>query len=184
MPKIQGDIGAEKLVPHIKRVPPGVKPPNFQSDEKVFLALRKQIISGMGEDQIKPKTRKVDEITGTIPYGFYVPTPEGKLGINADPSNEDIALAVKNKEFENRGFQSHLKELQAEWEAGTPSHEEYGKRVKTYHARRIAYWVEYGWKGDPIELKPDGSMSDGLHRWRAAKFLRLETIEVKIVGEL
>jgi hypothetical protein len=131
----------------------------------------------------KRKTRKVSEITA-IQYGFFIPIQGGgQMGIICDPSSDDIGQAVKNKEFAERGFQSHLAGIQKEWEAGSPTAEEYCRRVKTYHARRIAYFVENGWDGDPIELKPDGSVNDGLHRLKAAKYLGMEEVEIKIAGE-
>jgi ParB-like chromosome segregation protein Spo0J len=40
-----------------------------------------------------------------------------------------------------------------------------------------------GLSPDPIELKADGSVCDGLHRWRAAKHLGLEEVEVKTARE-
>ena len=62
--------------------------------------------------------------------------------------------------------------------------QEYCRRVRSYHARRIAHFAVNGWNGDPITLKADGSMCDGLHRWRAAKHLGMEEVEVIIAGEV
>jgi hypothetical protein len=118
------------------------------------------------------------------PYGFYDLENQPMM---ADPSREDIEQAISAQELEKRGFQTHLPALKKEWEEGLSfptDKEEYAQRCRTYHARRIAYFVVNGWDGELIELKADGvSVSDGLHRLRAAIYMRKETVDVKVLVE-
>jgi len=100
-----------------------------------------------------------------------------------------IEEAIKNNELEIRGFQSHYAELEEEWNANLTGDfnakcMEYARRSKTYHARRIAFFVVKGWDGDPIVLEPDAvAINDGLHRLKAAKHMDLQEVEIKIAGE-
>lgn len=119
-------------------------------------------------------TVKISEIKGMIPYGFYL----DRTPIVCDPSPADIDQAIKADEFELRGFQTHLGELQAEWGSALTA-EDYCIRVKTYHARRIAQFVRHGWT-DPIALTKDKAITDGLHRLRAAIHKGMEEVEVTI----
>lgn len=119
-------------------------------------------------------TVKVSEIRGVIPYGFYL----DHIPVVCDPSPDDINQALDADAFELRGFQTHLPELQAEWGSAS-SAEDYCLRVKTYHARRIAQFVRHGWT-DPIALTKDKTITDGLHRLRAAIHKGMEEVEVTI----
>jgi hypothetical protein len=113
--------------------------------------------------------RKVTEITYS---------PYGQCDLSADPSDAEIETALREERFDNRNFQKDEAELRAEWQLGSPSCEEICERARQYHARRIAFFVRYGWS-DPIRLKSDGhTVHDGLHRLRAAKFLGRESIDV------
>lgn len=130
-------------------------------------------------DQQAPKTRKVAEIEAAH-YVLRFRTEGGEITVICDPTAADIERAIENEAYETRDFQSHLGELNQEWESASPV--ECCCKARLYHARRIAYFVVNGWQGDPITLNPDGSLNDGLHRWRAARHLALEEVEVKIAG--
>jgi hypothetical protein len=131
----------------------------------------------------KTTTKKISELRYP-PYGYYITETQPVV---ADPSREDIETAVKSRQLEERGFQNSLQALLSEWAEGLslPADlDEYGRRCRIYHARRIAYFVVNGWDGEAIELAPDGvSVTDGLHRLRAAIFNRQEEVEVKVAGE-
>ena len=103
-----------------------------------------------------------------------------------EPSNEEIARAVRENRLEERGYQKHIQQLVAEWNRlsnGNPKL--YNDYERQYHAQRIAFFVVKGWGNDPIVLRKDGrSMHEGLHRVKAAKYVGLETIDVVIRADL
>jgi hypothetical protein len=104
----------------------------------------------------------------------------GQYGISSEPSKADIEAAISKSEYESRGFQEHLEELNNEWKVSVSGVQEYCERIRHYHARRIAFFVVNGWS-DPVELHSDGStVKDGLHRLKAAKYMQCETIDVVI----
>jgi hypothetical protein len=117
-----------------------------------------------------PEYRKVADIPDV---GYVVGN------VSVEPSREDIQKAIDVGELETRGFQSNLKTLNDEWNAEVSNYEEYCSRQKMYHARRIAHFVVNGWS-EPIELTADGKIRDGLHRFKAARFLGLKSVEVCI----
>lgn len=119
-------------------------------------------------------TVKITEITGIIPYGFYL----NGVPIVCDPTSGDISAAIAAKAFESRGFQSQLRELEAEW-ANSSSVEEYSTKVRTYHAQRIAHFVYHGWT-EPIALTEEKKITDGLHRLRAAIHKGMLEVEATI----
>ena len=128
-----------------------------------------------GRVEINPRnTVKIAEITGMIPYGFYL----DRNPIICDPSPADIDQAIEARTFESRGFQTHLHELEAEW-ANSSSVQEYSTKVKTYHAQRIAHFVYHGWT-EPVVLSEDKKIIDGLHRLRAAIHKNMLEVEVII----
>ncbi len=137
----------------------------------------------MEEPNKNPKTKKVSEIIHPL-YGFY---DHNNQPVKADPSPEDIEQAIKNKELEERGFQTYCDALGREWANGLSlpaDYDEFGRRCRIYHARRIAYFVVNGWDGEAIELAADGvRVTDGLHRLRAAIHKGQETVAVKVAGE-
>src|SRR5205809_638791 len=104
-------------------------------------------------------------------------TKYGQDDICCEPSKADIQKAVDEKDFETRGFQEHELEIQAQFLA-LPISERYGW-LRTYHAKRIAFFVLNGWDDYPIVLNKDlHTIKEGLHRLKAAIFLDMETVEV------
>lgn len=137
-------------------------------------------MTNVEQNKHKPKTRKISEMTDVL-YVTHFNTAQGVLTISCDPSAFDIDQAITNKQFELRGFQSHLEELKAEW-----SSQDIGEcclRAKKYHAQRIANFVVNGWNKDPITLNVNGEIIDGLHRWKAARHMKINEVEIKIEGE-
>lgn len=116
-----------------------------------------------------------------IPYGFNV----GIIYL-AEPSRMEIQHAVDNGLLESRGYQTHLDELNLEWEEGlsfeldeSRSQQELADRQKSYHAKRIAHFVVHGWS-DPIILDSNGRITDGSHRLKAAIFMEKDEIDVTV----
>jgi hypothetical protein len=100
-----------------------------------------------------------------------------------EPTPEQIDRAIRDRDFDKRGYQEHLKELTDEWNRGGADPREYNRREQQYHARRIADLAANGWRDAPT-LKKDGrSVDDGLHRLKAAKHLKMKTIKVQIMCE-
>lgn len=97
--------------------------------------------------------------------------------IYCEPSNEEIEIAVRENDLEERGYQSHEAELNEEW--NQPGlFDKYCELEHAYHVRRVAFFVKNRWT-DPITLKDDGrTISDGLHRLKAAIYLDMEYVEV------
>jgi hypothetical protein len=114
-----------------------------------------------------------------IPFVRYENTFNG-IVLSCESSHENIQLAINNKEFEQRGFQTHNDELLAEWKKNVSSAQELNERIRGYHTRRIAHFVVHGWT-DPIILDADGEMKDGLHRLKAAIFMGKDEVEVVIL---
>lgn len=113
-----------------------------------------------------------------IPEATYGARHEGKLYL-FNPTAEDIQRCIDQKEFEDRGYQSHKEELEVEWARDCVSLEEYCVRQRSYHARRIATFVVHGWT-EPITLATNGDMIDGTHRLKAALFKSQKEVEVQI----
>lgn len=106
-------------------------------------------------------------------------THYGQDGISCEPSMEDICKAINNNTLEHRGFQYNVEELKKEWYLSDKGKYDCDL-IKKYHAERIAYFVVNG-IGEPICLKSDGkTVSDGLHRLKAAIFKGYDQIEVVI----
>jgi hypothetical protein len=102
---------------------------------------------------------------------------------SCEPTHEQIDRAIREKDFDERGYQENMNELIDEWNRDGASPDEYNQRERDYHARRIAYFVENGWHDAPI-LKKDGrSIDGGLHRIKAAKHRGDKTIKVRIMCE-
>ena len=102
--------------------------------------------------------------------------------LQCEPARESIQFAIDNKEFELRGFQSHLDELMAEWGKNATTVQDWNERIRVYHARRIAHFVVHGWS-DPIILDANGKITDGLHRLKAAIFMGKDEVDVIISGD-
>ena len=116
--------------------------------------------------------KKVSEIF-SLPYG--------QDNVCCEPSMQEIEKSVHDKNLETGGFQDHLLELTAKWEQ-LHGQERYD-RIRKYHAERIAFFVVNGWDNYPIILKGDGrEVKEGSHRLRAARYLRMEEVEVEISG--
>ena len=101
----------------------------------------------------------------------------GQYNISSEPSCSEIAKAIEDRKFENREFQKDIKSIDSEANRKAGSEKEYCNFLKQYHARRIAYFVVHGWK-DPIVLRENGTVKDGLHRLKAAIYKGVETIDV------
>jgi hypothetical protein len=119
--------------------------------------------------------RRISEIP-SVRYGYV----DNGVGYSCEPSVEDIQLAMDKYQLEERGYQSHLGELETEWRAKATTRQEGDDLVKLYHSRRIAFFVVNGWT-DPIVLTADGRMNDGLHRLKAAIFRGMDEVEVIIL---
>jgi hypothetical protein len=121
--------------------------------------------------------KKIDEIE----IGPYVGVSHPSKPL-CEPSFEQIERAIRDEDFDERGYQEHLEELVAEWNKDCPDFWEYNRHEQQYHARRIAHLAVNGWSDDdPIILKKDGrSVHDGLHRLKAAKHLGKRTVKVRI----
>ena len=117
--------------------------------------------------------KKVSEIRNVL-YG------EGN--VSCEPLPSDIADAIQSAEFELRGFQNDLPALKSEWDrAAQNNFDEFCRLVKTYHAKRIAFFVVHGWN-DPIVLRSDGcTIEDGLHRLKAALYKGVPEVEVTVL---
>ncbi|MFM2217075.1 MAG: hypothetical protein RL240_1393 [Planctomycetota bacterium] len=116
-----------------------------------------------------------------IPIVTYASTVDG-VQMGCEPTRDEIQRAIDDKQFEQRGFQTHFDELQTEWESNVSSAQEWNERIRTYHTRRIAHFVVQGWT-DPIILTAGGKMKDGLHRFKAAIFMGMVEVEVTISDE-
>src|SRR6266850_2841543 len=100
---------------------------------------------------------------------------------SCEPTREQIDRAIRDKDFDKRGYQKHRKELTDEWNRGGATPQEYNQREQKYHARRIAGFTANGWRDAPILKKDARSVHDGLHRVKAAKHLGRKTIKVQIM---
>lgn len=111
--------------------------------------------------------------------------PYGELGINCEPSPDDIRRAIHEGRLDARRFQIDEAALHAEWRAasqGGQDHEALRRSVTDYHAGRIAFFVAHGWSDHqyPITVDANNVLHDGGHRLRAARFAGAEEIEVKV----
>jgi hypothetical protein len=87
--------------------------------------------------------------------------PEGRIGIVF--GNDDVKLAIENKEFDHRSFQGSFDELLLEWNA--LEKQASFDRQRRYHIGRIAKIVEDNIYNDPILLHPcEVELLDGGHR--------------------
>ena len=126
---------------------------------------------------MEAKNDMINKATVTKQVKEIFNVPYGQDGIYCEPSMEDICKAINDNTLEHRGFQSDIEELRKEWYIVETGRYDYGL-IKKYHAERIAYFVVNG-IGDPIYLKDDGkTISDGLHRLKAAIFKGYDHIEV------
>jgi hypothetical protein len=102
----------------------------------------------------------------------------GVGNVSCEPSIEEIQKAIQENDLETRSFQTDLTELNAEWNRKANNEDEYYALQKKYHSRRIAFFIVNGW-ADPILLYKDGcKIKDGLHRFKAAIYLKMEVIDV------
>ena len=113
--------------------------------------------------------KKIEEIKNTD-YGVG--------DVSCEPAKCEIARAIQTNNLEARSFQEDIDELNAEWNKEAKSENEYFELQKKYHAQRVAYLVVNKWS-DPILLRKDGAtISDGLHRLKAAVYLEMEEVDV------
>jgi hypothetical protein len=88
---------------------------------------------------------------------------------SCEPTREEIDRAIRDKDFDTRGYQKHINELRDEWNRDNSTPQQYNQREQEYHARHIADFAANGWDNPPV-LKNDGrSVHGGLHRIKAAK---------------
>jgi hypothetical protein len=122
----------------------------------------------------RPMKKRVGEICNVL---------YGQGNVSCEPSNAEIAEAVRNEEFELRGFQHDLATLQTEWQQVAQNNfDEFCRLVKMYHARRIAFFVVNGWS-QPIVLRSDGcTIEDGLHRFKAALYKGMPEVEITVLS--
>jgi hypothetical protein len=138
----------------------------------------------MEQPNIKPKTRKTSEIM-MQEWGYLGPNGEE---VPCEPTPQEILDALQKRRFEKRPFTEHREELKKEWLSGLPqafpeNEDEFIRRSKTYHARRVAYFMAHGWDGEPIDLDERGKVVDGLHRYKAAALtaiLQHREVEIEI----
>lgn len=114
----------------------------------------------------------------------------GECGISSEPSPEEIADAIAKGELEERDFQTDIDELRAEWYAKAreetsfeKAREKFARLARQYHARRTAYFVANPSWTDPLVLFLDNRIKDGAHRFRAAKYMRWETVSCEYVSD-
>jgi len=132
----------------------------------------------MSHTQTEPEeafeTRKISELKPSR----YVDTVNGQA-IDCEPTPEDIANALQQERLEPRHYHDETL-LLPEWKANANSIGHWGRLVRDFHARRIAYLVAHECD-DPISIKEDGFITDGNHRVRAASFRGITEVKVKIV---
>jgi len=121
--------------------------------------------------------RKLSEIRITKPYAVF----DGRLH-DLEPSEDEIQNALDNDKLEEREFSGDGQNaLAEEWsKRANGDAEEFYRLQRLFHAERIARFVKHGWT-NPIDIKKDGELVDGGHRYRAARFLKRDEIEVRIV---
>ena len=101
----------------------------------------------------------------------------GQDNVSCEPSDDEIRIAVQARDFERRAFQDAAVEAELMGEQDLQKRRD---RIRQYHARRIAYFVEHGWF-DPIVLFEDGFwIKEGSHRLRAAKYRGMEKVDCVI----
>jgi hypothetical protein len=111
-----------------------------------------------------------------------VNTPYGENAVSCEPSPQDISDAIERGELEERAYQRDIDDLTAEWRRESKDNAlEWYRLVKTYHARRIAFFVIRGWQ-ESIVLRADGqTIQEGLHRFKAALYLGMREVETTLV---
>jgi hypothetical protein len=114
-----------------------------------------------------------------LPYGDNINGHQ----IMCEPSANDIRSAIASDDIEHRNYQTDFEALKDEWisssQRATNPLEEWKRIVTKYHAGRIANFVVNGWD-HPISIKPDGTVTDGTHRAKAAIFKGLKEVKVQI----
>ena len=118
------------------------------------------------------------EIENTL-YGEW----DGKKWIPCEPEKDEIEKAIKEKNFETRSYQGYKDELYAEFAKGALNPKEYYARIKNYHTHRIAYFTSTELKEPILLSKNERTISDGLHRLKAAIHLGVEEVEVIILPD-
>ena len=124
---------------------------------------------------MKTVTKRINEIKRGE-YGEWV----GGKPCSAEPTREEIADAIAQREPERRGFQQHKEELGVEFYSQGE-----GKCIrlaKQYHAGRAGFFVVNGWENDPIKICVHNVLEDGGHRLLAAQHLGMETLDCVIVN--
>jgi len=100
--------------------------------------------------------------------------------VSCEPTLEEIKKAIKDNDLETRGFQDHLDILNREWNDKAKNEDEYFALQRDYHRRRIAFFMVNCWDFPILLYKDLHTIKDGLHRFKAAKYLGLEMIEVEV----
>lgn len=164
------------LLSHTKMV--GLAKHHYRSDGKGGMTMppwgARKTINFKSEPKGKLR-RKITEIN----IATYV---EG--GISVEPSIKEVFDAIAFDNLETRDFQLDLPALKAEWEAMCQTPQGLNLAlwvhvVREYHSRRVAFFVVNGWD-DPIRILPNGDISDGSHRLRAAMYKGMQEVEIEI----
>lgn len=108
----------------------------------------------------------------------------GVGNISCEPTDDEIKKAVQDKDIDSRSFQGCIDELNDEWNKHAQNENEYYLLQKKYHVKRIAYFVVNGWNDPIIVVHKDGcKIKDGLHRFKAAIFKGMDTIDVEVADD-
>jgi hypothetical protein len=129
------------------------------------------------------KSRFSSDLSMKFPISALTMPHYSEANKDAEPSAEEIKLAVESNQLEKRGYQSDADELGREWREkshGGVNVDEWVRLVREYHVRRTAYFVVHGWE-DPITVNAEKTVMDGTHRYRAARYLGRETIEATVL---
>ena len=91
--------------------------------------------------------KKLDDIV----IGPYVRLffPEKPL---CEPTPDEINRAIREWDFDKRGYQEHAQELVKESNGNGVTPEEYNPHAQQYHTQRIAYLIRFGFEHDAVRL--------------------------------
>jgi hypothetical protein len=117
-----------------------------------------------------------------------IPCTYVECGICVEPSEEEIRQAVEKGELEQRGMDEHQAEIKSSLLAGSNNGSDVAavvRMMKDYHTKRVAYFVVNGLsEGDPHPITVNGQnhVVAGNHRVRAARYLKMDEVEVEVAG--
>lgn len=117
-----------------------------------------------------------------------IPCTYAECGICVEPSEQEIRQAVEKGDLEERGMDEHQPEIKASLLAASNNGSDVAavvRMMKDYHTRRVAYFVVNGLpEGDPhpITINAQNRGTAGNHRVRATRYLKMDEVEVEVVG--